>query len=245
MRELDTVLENMKEGVEYPFLLEFLEEPSKRIRSKLAILYLKYKGVNLSSEIYNILSAGELIHNASLLHDDVIDDAESRRGKTTIGVKISPKISILAGDYLVSKAMSKILGVNNPEIFNIFETCIKNMCEAEFKQFFLRGQIPTEDDYINICNGKTACLFASILESCAILADINREDAKNLGMKFGLYFQIKNDLEEKSSKEDEKNKIYTAKTVLGIEKTLSLLDNLKEEIVGVFPEIKEFEGLVN
>lgn len=251
MRELDKVLENMKKGIEYPFLLEFLEEPSKRIRSRLAIFYLKISEKEFNKDIYNIITAGELIHNASLLHDDVIDETELRRGKTTIGAKISPKISILAGDYLISLAMSKILEINNLQILNIFKDCTKTMCEAEFQQYFLRGQVPSKDDYINICKGKTGTLFAAILESCALLTGMNISNARKFGETFGVYFQIKNDLDSVSAQEDKKNSIYTAKSVLGIEKTLYLLDNLKEEmrnLLGVFPESnyrQELEGLFN
>ena len=196
---MDKLLNIMKEGIEYPFLLEFLDEPSKRIRSKIAILYLKSCGKILNDDIYSVLAAGELIHNASLLHDDIIDEAELRRGKTPVGIKISPKISILAGDYLVSQAIAKI---NNSEIIEIFQACTKNMCEAEFKQFFMRGQIPSEEDYINICKGKTGALFAAILESCALLADIDRDKARLFGEFYGLYFQLKNDLEEDTALAD-------------------------------------------
>lgn len=243
---MDKILNIMKEGIEYPFLLEFLDEPSKRIRSKISILYLKSYGINIDKYTYSVLAAGELIHNASLLHDDIIDDANLRRGKTTIGIKLSPKVSILAGDYLISLAISKI---QNQEIIKIFENCTKTMCEAEFKQFFMRGKIPTKDEYIDICIGKTGALFAAILESCAILADIDRVQARKFGVLYGLYFQIKNDLNEESALADKKNEIYTAISVLGIEKTLSLLDNLVEEmsnILGVFPESiykQELEGL--
>lgn len=243
---MDNVLNIMKEGIEYQFLLEFLEEPSKRIRSKLAILYLKSCDKTLDDQIYSVLAVGELIHNASLLHDDVIDEADCRRGKTPIGAKLSPKISILAGDYLVSKAIAKL---NSPEIIKIFQNCTQTMCEAEFKQYFLRGKVPTKDEYINICKGKTGALFSAILESCALSTGMDVQSAKTFGELYGIYFQIKNDLEEKSLRTDEKNEIFTAISVLGIEKTLSLLDNLREKmkiILGVFPESKyrqELEGL--
>lgn len=249
MREIDKVVENMQKGVEYPFLIEFLNEPSKRIRSGLAILYLKSAGKDLDNNIYNVLSAGELIHNSSLLHDDVIDDAELRRGKTPVAKKISPKISILAGDYLISLAMSKILETNESKILEIFKNCTKKMCKAEFKQYFKRGEIPSFEEYTEICKGKTGSLFSAILESCAFISGMDPENARLFGEKFGLYFQIKNDLNEESALEDKKNEIYTANSVLGIEKTLSLLDNLKEEmrnLLGVFPESsyrQELEGL--
>lgn len=249
--DLDIVLDKMKEGIEYPFLLNFLDEPSKRIRTRLALLFLKVFAKEVNNNILNILACGELIHNASLLHDDVIDGAELRRGKTTLAKRFSYKMSILAGDYLISFAMSKILEVNNPEITEIFKNCIKSMCEGEFQQYFLRGKIPEKEEYINICRNKTGALFSAILESCAICSGMDTACARAFGEYFGIYFQIKNDLDETSAIEDSKNKIYTAKTILGIEKTLYLLDNYREEmrkILGGFPESvyrQELEGLFN
>ena len=87
-------------------LNNFLKSPKKRIRSLVAILYLKAFSKNIDEQIINILTAGELIHNASILHDDVIDDAETRRGNITIGKKFTPEISILTGDFLLSIAIS-------------------------------------------------------------------------------------------------------------------------------------------
>ena len=80
----------------------FLSGNSKFIRSRLAILYLKAQEKEITDDVINVLTVGEIIHNSSLLHDDVIDDAVYRRGKTTIGNLYTPKISILCGDYLVS-----------------------------------------------------------------------------------------------------------------------------------------------
>lgn len=246
---MNNITEKMREGIEYPFLLEFLDTSSKMIRSKLSILYLKSSGNEPDNNIYNILAAGELIHNASLLHDDVIDEAEQRRGKTTIGKQYSYKLSIVAGDYLISRAISKILELNNSEILEIFQNCVKSMSEAEISQYFLRGTVPSKDEYINICHKKTGVLFSAILESCAIITGMDRNCAKKFAELFGFYFQLKNDLDEVSAAVDEKNQIFTAKTVLGIENTMYLLDNLREEmrnILGVFPERsyrQELEGL--
>lgn len=249
MSDLDKVSIRLKEGIQYPFLIDFLNEPSKLIRSQLAILYLRVGGKILNDSIYKVLEAGELMHNASLLHDDVIDDAETRRGYTTIGKKYSYKLSIIAGDYLVSEVIFRVLSLNNIEIIKIFQNYLKLMCEGEINQFFLRGSLPTKDDYINICKAKTGALFSAILESCAILTNMDVEHAKNFAQVFGLYFQIKNDLDEASAKVDAKNKIYTANAILGIENTLSLLDNCRKEmknLLGVFPESiykQELEGL--
>lgn len=211
-------------------LKDFIIKSSKRIRSKSAILYFKSAGFEVNDNLLRILAAGEIIHNASLLHDDVIDNAELRRGKITLAKKYSSKISILAGDYLTSLAIEKILKLKNFEILNIFKDCIQKMTKAEIKQYFLRGKVPAESEYIEICEGKTAALFEAIFESCAIILNAPINDAINFAKNFGIVFQIKNDLEENSAATDKSNEIYTAKDILGIENTYILLDNYKEEM---------------
>ena len=228
-REINILKENLNLGSNVPIpnniLSNFVIEGSKFIRSTISILYLKAQEKDLTDNVFKILSAGELIHSASLLHDDVLDNAETRRGKTVIAKIFSPMISILAGDYLLSKAIEKLLKLENTAILKNFKNCIQKMTESEIKQFFLRENLPTEDDYLEICKGKTAILFATILESSANVLGLDSEKAKTFAEVYGTCFQIKNDMEKESAYVDYKNGIYTAKDVLGIEKTASLLDN--------------------
>lgn len=211
-------------------LKSFLKAPSKRIRSIFAILYLKSNECEITDDIIALLTAGELIHNSSLLHDDVIDEAELRREEKTISKKFSSKISILSGDYLLSFAVKKLLELNNNEILNIFLNCTEKMCKAEINQYIQRGKIPTENEYLEICEGKTSALFEAILKSAAILKGLDKNKAEKLGTLFGTLFQINNDSSDESIKADKKNEIHTCIEVLGIEKTNALKDNYKEEI---------------
>ena len=113
------------------------------------------------------------------------------------------------------------------------------MTEAEIKQYFLRNKEPILVDYLSICEGKTARLFSSIFECSAILSNLSVEKAKKFGEIFGIWFQIKNDLNFESAQIDKCNGIYSAKDIIGIEKTQNLLDNYKEEIndfIKDFPE---------
>lgn len=232
-------------------LKKFLSGKSKFIRSKLALLGLKAYSKDISEDIYSVLTAGEIIHNASLLHDDVIDEAKIRRGCSTICNNFSSKISVLCGDYLVSAAVTKLLSINNDYIANAFLKCVSNMAKAEVKQYFLRGKIADEKTYLSICEGKTAELFGTILESVAVLSDLNRTNMKKFGKLFGLCFQIKNDLSENSVIEDIRNEVYTAKDVMGLEKAKSLSDNYKKEMKLLLTEVpdnkykKELEGLID
>ena len=100
--ELSIINEKISEeaGCLLPFneLREFVDNGSKRIRSKLAIYYTKALGKNINTDIYNLLTSVELIHNASLLHDDVIDDSDKRRNLTTIAKKYSYRFRVVTLD---------------------------------------------------------------------------------------------------------------------------------------------------
>ena len=217
----------------YKELKNFLETPTKRIRSLITILYLKANGINPN---INLLVAGELIHNASLLHDDVLDNAKTRRNNPTLWTKFNPHISILSGDFLLSLATERLIKIENWKILAKFQNCIKKMSEAEILQYSLRNKIPTKEQYLEIIEGKTAELFVAILKSSCLEAKFQETQASNFARNFGLLFQLKNDLEKQSASADLENKIYTLKDIIGIEKTKVLMDNYQEEIL---KEIKE------
>lgn len=243
MKIIDTELNIIKENIKKELtellpnssITNFIFGSKKMIRSQVALLYYLSQEETLNDEFYNILSAVEILHNASLLHDDVIDEAFIRRGKTTIAKEYSDKISILTGDYLILYAFEKLLHIDN-EIQKIFHKYTKKIIEAEIKQQFSKNQIISPEEYINICRGKTASLFILSLESIAkfLNADINK--CQKFGELFGIAFQIKNDLEKTSAEIDSKNKIFTAKDVMGIEKTTQLLDNYKEEMLRIISD---------
>lgn len=224
---------------------DFLSVGSKRMRTIITVLYLKASGCErLSENSYNILSAGEIIHNASLLHDDVLDCEKFRRGKKTLSEEYSPHISILAGDYLLSVATEKLLRVNNNCVLEKFLKCTRKMCCAEINQFFYRGKMPSLEDYISICEGKTACLFSAIMESCSIIEGL--KVPQNFASNFGILFQLKNDLKETSIESDKENKVYTPKDFMGIEKTQDLIDNYLEVLgrdIDILPDSDYKEGL--
>ena len=230
---------NLPSGKIFSDLFDFINTSSKRIRSKLGILFLKSQEKELSDAAVSLLAASEIIHNASLLHDDVIDGAETRRNKTTLSHKYNSHIAILSGDFLVSCAVKKILSTNSDEVLNVFLDATKNMCISEKQQYQFRNKTLTIENYLDICKGKTAYLFASLLESLAIISNLDRQNAFKLGILFGTVFQIKNDLEIFSSQTDAKNGILTAKDIIGIEKTTILIDNYKKEslsIINDFPK---------
>lgn len=221
----------------------FLKSPKKRIRSLVTILYIKAFSKQINTDL---LTVCELIHNASLLHDDVIDNADFRRNNPTFNKKFNSHISILSGDYLLSLATDKLIQIGNWNIIKNFQSCIQQMSEAELLQYSLRGNIPTKNEYLKIAKGKTAELFIATLKSSAELADLNLQQAEYFAENFGILFQIKNDFEINSEEADKKNGIHTLKDIIGIEKTKSLMDNYLEEIrskIGCLPQNKYSKGL--
>lgn len=205
----------------------FLNSPKKRIRSLLTSLYLKTFSKEINVEL---LCIAELIHNASLLHDDVIDEARFRRDNETLACKFNSHVSILSGDFLLSLATEKLIKLENWQIISNFQHCIKKMSEAEILQYSLRGTVPEKEMYLQIIKGKTAELFVATLKSSALLAGLDVQKASRFAENFGILFQLKNDLEKTSAEADDKNKIHTLKDILGIEKTKALMDNYLEEL---------------
>ena len=104
------------------------------------------------------------------------------------------------------------------------------MSEAEIRQYFLRGNIPDKEQYLQICIGKTSGLFSAALQSSAVLFNLDETIAIRIGELFGIFYQIKNDLAPDSAKYDLQNKIYTAKDIYGIENAIILSDNYKVKL---------------
>ena len=209
----------------------FINNKSKRIRSIFCLLYLKALNKEINNNIINLILATELIHNASLLHDDVIDESEYRRGHNTLFSIYGSKISILCGDYILSEAVKKLLSINNLRILNIFLDATKKMSTAEVNQYMNRNKSElTQEQYLNVANGKTASLFSACLKSAAILSDIDDKNADKIGELFGIIFQINNDLQPDSLKNDKENGVNTIVNIIGIEKTLDLKDNYKKDL---------------
>ena len=227
--DLNKIRDLIQRDLTNPLYLKILSK-SKMIRSRLALLYSYSFNEQIDDKIYQLCAATEIIHNASLLHDDVMDCAEERRGEASVRKEYSDKLSVMLGDYFVSLAIEKLLKLNNFEILKIYQECIKNMADAEINQYFLRGNLICENEYLEICKKKTGLLFGSLLESIAILINQDSFKARDFGEKFGIYFQLQNDKETFSASEDKKNKIYTLQDIIGIEKENILSDNLKREL---------------
>lgn len=246
--ELEKIEEKIKTSIQtreplQSHIIEFLTAPSKRIRPVLAILYIKALGKELTDEQLELLTTVELVHNASLIHDDIIDESKFRRGQKTISEEFDNKLGVICGDYILSVAMDKIAKLNSIEILKNFSQTLNKMCQGEINQNFDRFKIGTIEDYIEKSKNKTAYLFETALVCCAMLdKDFqNFDKVKNLGLNFGIAFQIRDDIINltnsdslKPAENDITEGIYNAPVIYaqstenyesGIEKSKILLNN--------------------
>jgi len=169
----------------------------KQLRPKFVLLSAKLGGeINIST--LRAASLVELLHTATLVHDDVVDDSDERRGFFSINALWKNKIAVIVGDYLLSKGL--LLSLNNKDykVLEILSEAIKLMSEGELLQLEKARNLNLKEDvYYDIIKGKTASLLASC---CAAGASSTFEDDSKIeklrlfGEKTGMAFQIKDDL---------------------------------------------------
>lgn len=247
---------NIEKGLQDK-LFKLLQAPSKHIRTVISFLYLKALGLEINEKQIIYQSAIELVHNASLIHDDIIDESKTRRTIKTINHEFGNKLAVITGDFLLSVALKKIRTLKQSEIIDMFAQTLDDMCQGEIQQQFSKFKISTIEKYIKKTELKTAKLFETAICGSLIIAQSDIQ-AKNFANYFGIAFQIRDDLINiKTSKTDIKDGIYTAPVILsgntenfetGIEKTESLLNNYidktKKEL-SVLPENNYKNTLIN
>jgi octaprenyl-diphosphate synthase len=177
-----------------------LKTPGKRIRPALLLLSAKATSNCDSSsnkKLTKIASAIEMIHLASLVHDDVIDHAKIRHNKPSINHKWGQDISIALGDYLYSKAFELISSLGNINILYCISQATSKMCEGELAQVCSRDNVSLmKKQYISIIEKKTASLFAASCKAGAIVSDcqeIIQNTLMEYGLNLGIVFQIIDD----------------------------------------------------
>src|SRR5512146_2522028 len=166
-----------------------LSSGGKRIRPLLLLLCARLCGYT-GRDHHQLGSLVEFIHTATLLHDDVVDDADIRRGRRTARKVWGNQISILVGDYLYTQAMCRVIEFRSQEINEVLAEACKKMAEGEVLQLYYNGNpgIP-ESDYIKIVEHKTAGLIAAACRMGAILAEVSDAQQDCL-FRFGQYLGI-------------------------------------------------------
>jgi octaprenyl-diphosphate synthase len=176
----------------------------KQLRPIFVLLCAKLCG-EITEQTYRAAALIELLHTATLVHDDVVDDAETRRGFFSINAIWKNKIAVLVGDYLLSKGLLLSLGNGDFTILQILSEAVAQMSEGELLQIEKARKLDiTEDVYFEVIKAKTASLIACACAAGAYSSCQDKSmtaDCKLLGEKIGLAFQIKDDLFD-YSKED-------------------------------------------
>ncbi|MCK6440695.1 MAG: polyprenyl synthetase family protein, partial [Planctomycetes bacterium] len=162
-------------------LLKYIEDYSgKMLRPALLLLAGKACG-NVTDDHVVLAAVAEMIHTATLVHDDILDDADIRRQRPSINRLAGREVTILLGDHLFSHALELALSVENPIGAHRFSRAVSRTCLGEITQVFNRGNLGLDEEtYFRIVQGKTAELYATSAEVGAIYAGADKEGAAGL-----------------------------------------------------------------
>jgi octaprenyl-diphosphate synthase len=174
-----------------------IAQKGKKMRPMLLLLSARLSG-ECTEQTYSAATLVEVLHTATLVHDDVVDEAETRRGLPSINSIWRNKISVLIGDYLFSKALVKMVALKHPEMLELLANTADKLVTGEIDQIDrARSDTMTEDAYYDMIEDKTASLLAT---GCKLGAMTTSDDQKvwdalyEYGRNFGIAFQIKDDL---------------------------------------------------
>jgi len=174
-----------------------LKTGGKRLRALLTLGSSKLCGYLKGGRDINLAACIELIHGATLLHDDVIDNSDMRRGKKTINIIWGNQSSILTGDYLLSRCFEMMVEDGNLEVLKLLSSTSAKIAQGEILQLQHKGEIDMlEETYLKIIYSKTAALFSAATKVGAILSKKNNKEKEALefyGKNLGLTFQIADD----------------------------------------------------
>ncbi len=189
---LTTKVTFIKEVVQH-----IVKSGGKRIRPMLVILSAKLCGANDDRHI-PYAAIIEFIHTATLLHDDVVDNAKIRRGRLTANTIWGNEPSVLVGDFLFTKSFDLMVRIQNAEVLKVMAQATMNLAEGEIMELLKISDVnTTEQDYFEVIANKTAVLLAAACEIGAVLGEVSPEKRSALnqfGYHLGMAFQIKDDL---------------------------------------------------
>jgi octaprenyl-diphosphate synthase len=173
-----------------------IRRKGKQMRPMFLFLTAKMLG-DINDRTYQAASLVELLHTATLVHDDVVDDANERRGFFSVNALWKNKIAVLVGDYMLSRVLLHSLENENIRALQIVARAVREMSEGELLQIEKARRLDiTEEVYFDVIRQKTASLIATVCEAAA--ASVDREDMAPTMRKFGelvgLAFQIKDDI---------------------------------------------------
>lgn len=173
------------------------QKRGKQIRPILTLLSAKNCG-EINNDTIKAAIALEMLHTASLMHDDVVDDSNERRGQTSVNILWTNKIAILFGDYILSQSLAIANEIENREVINQITRLGKEISEGELLQITNVKNINCDEEkYIEVIKKKTATLFSTCTYTGAITTNCTLEEAEKMrkfGEIYGICFQIRDDI---------------------------------------------------
>ncbi|MGL5795204.1 MAG: solanesyl diphosphate synthase [Waterburya sp.] len=204
--DLQILTDNLKQliSARHPILgaaaEHLFEAGGKRIRPAIVLLVSRATMLNheLTHSHRRLAEITEMIHTASLVHDDVVDEADLRRNVETVNSLFGDKIAVLAGDFLFAQSSWYLANLDNLQVVKLLSEVIRDFAEGEIIQSINRFDIDASiDSYLDKTYYKTASLMANSAKAAAVLSDADPDVAKNLysyGRNLGLAFQIVDDI---------------------------------------------------
>ncbi|MGB0719341.1 MAG: polyprenyl synthetase family protein [Bdellovibrionales bacterium] len=192
------IIEHMQSPVDLiPQLASYLiAAGGKRIRPLLTLASTAIYGGDMT-RAHNLAAAVEFIHSATLLHDDVVDESEQRRGQDAANLVFGNQASVLVGDFLFSRAFQRMTADGSLDVLKILSDASAIIAQGEVMQLGHTRDIDTRfETYIEIIKAKTAALFAAACEVGPVIAGANHSDAEAMaeyGLNLGIAFQIADD----------------------------------------------------
>ncbi len=185
------------------------QKKGKRIRPTLVLLSSKLFDYQGQDHIF-MATLVEFIHTASLIHDDIVDNAAKRRGRDSVHARWGPHVSVLLGDYLYIKTLGLSLRSEHPQVLRILTDISAEMIEGELTEYALSGNLDVaEQEYFDIIRKKTASLFGASCQIGGVLGQATPEEENSLieyGQNLGMTFQIIDDLLDFRGDEEEMGK---------------------------------------
>ncbi|MBR6991350.1 MAG: polyprenyl synthetase family protein [Bacteroidales bacterium] len=186
---------------------EYLNQfPGKRLRPLLVLLAAETCG---TLDDRHIIAAAivEMLHNATLMHDDVVDESPRRRGHDSVRHRWSNQVAVLCGDYYLAQTMSALHEINDSNATCIVNKAVRTMCEGELKQLASANCPLDTESYIDIIGSKTASLLSACCElgACHIVNHTEspyRQAMRNFGYHYGIVFQIRDDMHDTNCQHD-------------------------------------------
>lgn len=200
LRELERRLLEVGRGAHPVFqdaVAHLFTTPGKLLRPTLVFLSSRFGPGQDREVVLNLAESLELVHTASLVHDDVVDRAQMRRNIRTVNAKWNDDVALIVGDYLFAKAYALAAVLPKPEVIAIVAQTVFALCDGELGEITATRSLPSEAAYLDRIELKTASLYAASSQGAALLADAEPDHVAALGAfgtSLGMAFQITDDV---------------------------------------------------